>query len=274
MTMVMKRMAPKMEDIREIVAETLEYIKEDGYQEWECEVQAAIVEVVAIEEQVQVECSRVAKEVTTVEIGEEWRGEVEAAVLKGIGVTKVEEWECEVQAAMVEVVAIEEQVQVECSRVVKEETTVEIGEEWRGEVKVAALKDIGVTKVEAMVKKWEQEEEVAKIQEMATGEQVHGNGVTQKGTDLDNKDKTGDTEGNLQFQVKSYFPTFMLLRFVLFHIYENASLSSQMFVINSCLKMFSLFYFSRFHLFHYHTILFFFIAINCTKKVFILLLLC
>ena len=64
-------MAPKMEDIGEIVAETLEHIKEDSFQECECEVQAAMVEVVAIEEQVQVECSRVVREDTTVEIGEE-----------------------------------------------------------------------------------------------------------------------------------------------------------------------------------------------------------
>ena len=129
----MNRMAPKVEDMGEIMAGTLEHIKEGSYQEWEREVQAAMVEGVAIEEQVQVECSRVVREDTTVEIGEEWRGEVEAAALKDIGVTKVE-----------------------------------------------AMEDIKVVAAEGMVK-----------------EQVHGSGVTQKGTDLDNKDKTEDTEGNL-----------------------------------------------------------------------------
>ena len=129
----MNRMAPKMEDMREIMAGTLEHIKEDSYQEWEREVQAAMVEGVAIEEQARVECSRVVKEDSTVEIGVEWRGEVEAAALKGIGVTKVE-----------------------------------------------AMEDIEVVATDGMVK-----------------EQVHGSGVTQKGTDSDNQGKTGDTEGNL-----------------------------------------------------------------------------
>ena len=130
--MAVNRMAPKMEDMGGIMAGTLEHIKGDSYQEWEREVQAAMVEGVAIEEQVQVECSRVVKEDTTVEIGVEWRGEMEAAALEGNGVTKVE-----------------------------------------------AMEDIAVA-TDGMVK-----------------EQVHGIGVTQKGTDLDNKGKTGHTEGNL-----------------------------------------------------------------------------